>query len=102
SGRSRGARSVPTAVAMSASQQAPSPLFAHERPVTHGDLASYRHHAGAAVDGHALERAVVDVHGVRGCADGAAVAGVVDDEVGVGPDRDRALARVQVEELSGT
>ena len=49
----------------------------------------------------AFERAVVDVHLLRLLADLAAVFGIVDDQIGVAAQGDRALAREQAEELGG-
>src|SRR5690606_6044497 len=84
-----------------AAQQAAAPGVADELAVPHGHLAAHRDDAGAPVDLDALEARVVDVHGLRLGADGAAVVGVVDHDVGVGAHRDHALPRVEAEQLRG-
>src|SRR5690606_26525890 len=97
--------SPPLALASATERLAPEELapagVAHELAVPHGHLAPHRHHARPAVDLHALEGAVVDVHLVRPGADRAPVRRVVHHDVGVGADGDRALARVEAEELGG-
>src|SRR3990172_5874605 len=67
--------------------------------VADDDRAAAHHDVRRALDLAALVARVVDVHVVGGCADRAPAVRVVDDDVGIGADRDRALPRVHPEEL---
>src|SRR5690606_8047409 len=89
----------PSATERLAPEEPAAAGVADELAVPHGHLPAHRDDAGAAIDLHALEGAVVDVHLVRLGADRAAVRRVVDDDVGVRADGDRALPRVEAEEL---
>src|SRR5690554_2086523 len=82
-----------------AAQQLAPAGVAHELAVLRRYLATNGDHAGAAVYLHALETGVIGVHGVRLGADGAAVAGVVNHDVGVGSHGDDPLLRVETEYL---
>src|SRR5262249_26120299 len=57
--------------------------------------------AGAAADLHALEDVEVDLLVMGPGGDGAGRLGVPDHDVGIGADADRALARIDVEDLGG-
>src|SRR5690606_26800874 len=98
-----GATVPPTGAATDgpAPEQATPTRIPDELAVPDGDLPSHGHDARLAVDVEAREGAVVDVHLVRRGAYLPAVAGIVDDEVGVGPHGDGARARVEAEELGG-
>src|SRR5271165_6089623 len=72
-----------------------------ELAIAYLDSAAHGDDRGTAFDGHAFEPAVVviDVMGFGG--DGAAIGGVVDDEIGVAAYRDGAFAREEAEEFRG-
>ena len=65
------------------------------------DAAADGDDAWPAFDLPAFERAIVDGHLLRLLRNLAAVIGVVDDEVGIGAERDRAFAREEAEDLCG-
>jgi len=65
------------------------------------DFAAYGDDGGAALDGEAFETVVVVVGVLRFDGDGAAIGGIVDDEVGVAADRDGAFAGKKAEKLGG-
>ena len=70
----------------------PGPLVPRERAVPDDDRAARQDDVTGALDGPALVARVVDVHVVGRRRDRPLAGRVVDDEVGVRADRDRALA----------
>src|SRR5690348_11400569 len=70
-----------------------------ELAVFHEDVAAEQHVLGGAHHFGALVEAVVALRVVRGGRDRLPALGVEDDEVGVGADRDRSLARIKAEQL---
>src|SRR6476660_1518961 len=70
-----------------------------ELAVPDDDRAARQDDVGPALDRAALVARVVDVHVVGLRADHAGRVRVVDDEIGVRADRDRALLRIHPEEL---
>jgi hypothetical protein len=64
-------------------QEPPASDRADEFPVAHGDFASDGDDRRPALNGPAFEGVVVDVHEMRRGREPAAVAGIVDDKVGV-------------------
>src|SRR4051812_10966543 len=76
-------------------------LSPRELTVADDDRAARQDDVAAALDGSALVAGVVDVHVMGGRGDRVSPVRVVDDDVGVGPDRDRALLREHPEHLRG-
>src|ERR1039458_10151026 len=63
------------------------------------DLAAHGDDGRTALDGKAFKSVVVIIRVLRGGGDGAAILGVVDDQIGVRSNGDGALAREEAEEL---
>src|SRR5262245_38534080 len=89
----------PGVVRRGALQELAGALGPRERAVPDHHRASAHDHVGAALDGAALVARVVDGHVVRLRRDRVLPVWVVDDQVGIGADRDRALLRIHPEEL---
>src|SRR4051794_5284176 len=72
---------------------------ADERAIAHCDFAAHSDSLRPSFKFPALECAVIDVHRLRLCRDGTAIFRVVDDEISIRTDLDRAFARKQSEDL---
>src|SRR5260221_4138580 len=70
--------------------------------VAHLDLAPHRHHRGPAFDFHSLKTTVVVVHMLRLRGNRAAIARIIDHEVGIAAHCNGAFAREKSKQFRGT
>src|SRR6059036_3656479 len=71
----------------------------NEFPIAHGYFAAHRNQVRAPLDFPAFERAVIDVHLLGRRRDLSAILRIVNDQVRIRTDLDRAFAREEPESL---
>src|SRR5947209_6492883 len=78
-----------------------SPGAAEELVLVHDDLAARNYSARVASHLITLEHRIIHPHVMRLCADGVQSRGIPNDDIGVAPRSEQALARVQSEDARG-